>query len=137
MQRLVPHGYNVHNYSTAWSDEAKQHLTVLQASVPPDEWNELLRELQESAPKSIDVIQSFGARYVAQDGGYFDNDLANVNVSRLLLETWSLIKDLKDHSIYHGFEEILDDIRDTCLQGQSHRLFAYWIALSRDKTNIS
>ena len=62
--------------------------------------------------------------------GYFDPELQNLNIPLLLYHTWNLVKHFNDNSIYNGFDELLTDIGNTCIQGHSHRLLFYYIGLT-------
>ena len=42
---------------------------------------------------------------------------------------WQAVKAAHDDSVYAGFAEILRDVGKTCVQGDSHRLLSYWVAI--------
>jgi hypothetical protein len=63
---------------------------------------------------------------LAQRRDMLDQDLGGVSGAGLLVLVW----DLADHDMA-TLNDTLQDIGQTCLQGDTHRLFALWVALTR------
>ena len=120
-------GYDVHSYSKQWSLVATEHADLLQKPVGKMQWSQFLGEVTPyiKTTKAADALRQLDSGY--QQGTDIDRDLSNLSVSRLCLETWALITEKGNVS---DFLETLEEIHTTCLQGQSHRLFALWIALA-------
>ena len=123
------HGWDVHSYSSSWAQEAAKHSRLLTELVSEADFANLIQDISNHYNENLPVINMFRQTY--RRGGNQDPDLSNVNVAKLLLVTWEKVKELSEPTIFTGFKEVLNDIGETCLQGRSHRLFSYWIALTR------
>jgi len=67
--------------------------------------------------------------------GYYDPDIGNVNIFMLLQDCWFRIWDTfsGDLSLLSLFVECLVDAGQTCVQGDSHRLALFYIAVCGDE----
>ena len=126
-------GWDTHAYTTLWTAEAER--LGFKTPVPVLEWKQLLRDLDAAYPGAV-ALRKFAVNFSAATGGYMDAQLGGLNVARLLLEVWALVRRAQDGSVTAGFGEILADIGNTCVQGDSHRLLAYYVALHRSGTEI-
>lgn len=61
--------------------------------------------------------------------GVVDNDLCGVMPAGLLVLVWE--DKIKPNGAYDHFLATLKDMGTTCVQGDSHRLFATYVAFSR------
>jgi len=111
-------GWDVHAYTNDWAAKAKEYQQALSVDVPPPDAEDCLKDMKNNGFQIPPLLnQRFSMR---------DESLGNVNIGRLTVEIWKLIKHKKD---LHGlFKEILADMNSTCLEGYSHRLFSIWIA---------
>ena len=93
----------------------------------------LFRELRDaygaSAPPSGElvrhVLEKMQSRYNVAQGGYICPD-THVNVTALLALVWDRVKTLE---VQLDFAEILLEIGNTCVQGDSFRLLFYFDAI--------
>lgn len=120
-------GWNVHAYTPDMRLAAEPWLKQLRAPLSAAEHAALAQELRQHYAASRAVKRMLRA-YRPEHGGFVDAQLSSVNVSRLLAEVWRLVR--QEASLRQGFGELLADIGGTCLQGQSHRLLAYYVALN-------
>ena len=124
-------GRNVHAYTREWKALADD--PALREPVSGEDWRRLLWDIECSlpaAPHQIPCLGKFGQLYREANGGYTDAQFGNVNVSRLLLLLWRLVVRIDDPSTYRAFRQTLVEVGMTCVQGDSHRLFADWFAFS-------
>ena len=131
-------GWNVHSYGPAWTKTIQE---IRASPSPPDMWSpvdndvathlfEVIAEHYRADQKVFGVLTKMSMRYREDIGGYFDPELAGVNAIRLLMLAWKAVTESDDQSVYDGFREMLHDIGDTCVQGDTFRLFVYWWALT-------
>ena len=127
-------GWDVHSYTSDFR-QVIQSLEI-PAKVDPAANATLIGELKAKyagKSKALEAIAKMNLRYNADRQGYVDPALSGVNVSGILQKTWETVKGEEDESVFAGFGGILADIGGTCIQGDSHRLLSYWIALRRDR----
>ena len=121
-------GWNTHAYTDDWK-AVIGGVTLFQAATGQKDYLQTLEELEKKYGK-LPAFPKFRRLYTPKLGGYMDSKFGNVNVATLLVATWKKVKSLAEPSIYRGFGEILQDIGTTCVQGDSHRLFAYWTGIT-------
>jgi len=125
-------GWDVHAYTQEWLPIVKKHKAVLATPIGEEEFKMLLEHITKAyAPNNLPALTKMARLYHPKQGGYLDSQFDNINVARLLAETWAAVKHINDSAIFNGFKEILVDVGTHCVQGDSHRLFAYWIAITR------
>lgn len=129
-------GWDVHSYTLQYRSFMETTGMQFTRPVEPNVWLKLIQELQSKYSHmsgAAVAITKMNARYNADLKGYFDADLQTsvgpCNVARLLLETWRVANTKNDVSVFSGFGEILDDIGNHCVQGDSHRLLNYYVCL--------
>lgn len=134
-------GWDVHSYSKDWAPILTANHPFLLERISSLEFETTCTEIKTYYSKSVIVqstLEKFKNRFKTEntkveekevEGGYYDSDLGKVNCAKLLVETWKKIKQLKEDSLYQLFEETLNDINNTCVQGDSHRLFALYHVL--------
>lgn len=83
------------------------------------------RNLERSKVDSC--LSKFKNYWLQTDGGWVDRDLENVNVAWLFTCSVHCCATLKDDSVCRLFQETLEDIGTTCVQGDSHRLLCFLV----------
>lgn len=85
--------------------------------------------------KTQPVLSKMLARWQTTEtlDGYYDAEIGNVNIFSLLAACWQHIVACGMHpTMLHFFVETLLDADQTCVQGDSHRIALFYIALKRD-----
>ena len=99
-------------------------------STAVEEMRDLMRSHFPQQPALAEQQPSWAAlqKMVAREaaGSYVDPDLDGQSVARILVDTWRLVRSAEVDEL---FVETLTDIGQTCMQGDSHRLLALFIAL--------
>jgi hypothetical protein len=125
-------GWDVHAYTNAWLPTVKKHSQAFAAPIDQKDFQKMLQDISKRyAPRKLNALHKIARLYQSKIGGYFDPQFNNINVARLLASTWSLVSTVNNEDVFQGFYETLQDVGTNCVQGDSHRLFAYWIALER------
>jgi len=117
---------NVH----AYADDARRIAGKLKCTQPisREAMCALFRELHnayDDADPLRSVLAKMQSRYNVAQGGYICPD-TRINVTALLALTWEHVKALEAQS---DFAEILLEIGNTCVQGDSFRLLFYFDAI--------
>lgn len=127
-------GWDVHAYSREYRQIAHKVSQHIPRFIDTDTHTQLIQALKGrygNNSLALQAIDKMAKRYHPQNRGYFDPDLGNLNVTSLLYATWMSVLEANHPSTYKGFGEILSDIGGTCVQGDSHRLLAYYAALEQ------
>ena len=88
-------------------------------------------EQDRTAQPSWVAVLKMEARQAA--GNYIDQDLGGEHVGAILVATWQLVREADVDEL---FIETLADIGDTCIQGDSHRLLALYLALTETDVEV-
>ena len=124
-------GWDVHSYSKSWAPFAMKYKSLLEQPITKENFSALVKKIQTKYSCRFPVLNKMLKIHTVAVGGYVDADLCDINVCQLLQVTWCSVLEADSADIFRGFQEILIDMGLHCVQGDSHRLFAYWIALKR------
>ena len=122
-------GWDVHAYTPQMKEVVKEIQLVDKLS--PIVHEQMIQEIKgkyTSKPQALIAISKMNSRYSAEIQGYIDPDIG-INVSALLHLTWRRVKEINDDSLYNAFAETCAEIGNTCIQGDSHRLLFFCMAL--------
>lgn len=132
----IYHGTDIHAYTQqlkTMSDHYSPDIINKYGNViSEEEWNHLLSELQKHYGKKV-ALMNMNSQF--KNGWISDPQVPSLNSAILLKALWEKIK-RNDVSMIKHFEETLDQIGSTCIQGISHRLFIDYIALLNDEQCI-
>lgn len=105
----------------AWTPEINKHVRPeFFERVEPAEFDQLVAEIAPiCSAEALAALQKMQQRYQLILGGYLDPDLQNSNVVAILKYVWIQLKLLKSTEL---LVETLQDMGQTCVQGDSHRL---------------
>lgn len=123
-------GDDIHAYTHQVNQTVRTHLagqSQSQSATPITELDLqlILTELEKQfGPKPAYA----NIRNVSRNGKIIDPEVADLNITLVLKILWNKIKELNDSSTYRHFNETLDQIGMTCIQGISHRIFIDYIA---------
>jgi len=119
-------GRDVH----AWSGTMKQ-LVVEKYSLLPSattalrsKFDDTAAEINAKFPHLASVVAKIKLRSAC-----VDNDIGGLYGAGLLVLVWQRVRSINEPETYKHFEDTMMDIGQTCLQGDTHRLFATYIAL--------
>lgn len=130
-------GWDTHAYSAQFKKSMEERNLDFMAPVESKEWDTMVAELNNCYSHdncALRAIRTQNDRIKSSEKGVMiDSDLYRCDLARIMLETWKTVKNLNDNSLFKGFGEILCDIGSTCLQGATHRLLTYYVALTDSK----
>lgn len=119
-------GYNVH----AWSPLMKK-LVLEQYPTLPAETNSARPRFKAAAadiinrlPQLAPIIAKIESRIDIVDG-----DIGGLYGAGLLVIVWNQVKSFNEAETYIHFSDTMLDVGNTCVQGDTHRLFETYIAL--------
>lgn len=121
-------GWDVHAWSSSFSGEASSDKELFGNATQEEIEQVRLEILEKYGSQKSTIVEKIIGR-----AGISDNDLAGVNVGKLLVKTWELVKSISDDSVFSLLSETLEDIGQTCLQGDTHRLWSFYRALKCDR----
>ncbi len=131
-------GWDVHSYSNQFKKTMEDRNFDFSEPVSLDQWGKLVEELNyvyQNFNEALVAIRTQNNRVKSSEiGKVVDSDLYKCDLARIFLETWILVKKTEDKDTIKGFGEILCDIGGTCLQGATHRLLTYYVALLDSST---
>ena len=108
-----------------WPDLPELTRAAAAAGAASSDSDALFRALRARLPeRSRSVVDKISSRR-----GQSDPELAGVDPFGMLIVAWSTMRDPD----VQAFCDALDDIGGTCLQGDTHRLFALALALKRSQ----
>ena len=123
-------GENVHAYTTFIKNNLHLYLPrLLENHLTDDEFKTIISEMETKfgfKPAFNNLKQHF------RQGKIVDPEIPDLNSAILLKLIWEKLKNLQDYSMFNHFNETLDQIGMTCIQGCSHRLFGDYIAICVD-----
>ena len=123
-------GWNVHAYTRDLLGQLQE--VPFFGRIDQREAHACLAEIRAAtSPACRLALDKIKQRYKAQNGGYFDPQLRNLNIILLLRTLFREIRHVDDPSMWNLFEQALIDTGNTCAQGDSHRLALLYIALMR------
>lgn len=108
-------------------------ITQNRAVVP----NEIERVVSEIRSRQIPAEASACLDKIYGRRGAIDRDLGSVSVAGLLCVVWSDCVVPRIGMAFDIFVSTLCDMGTTCVQGDSHRLFATYVALKRDEVECA
>lgn len=123
-------GYNVHS----WSPLMKK-LVIEQYPKLPEETNSARSQFKAVAsdiisklPQLTPIVSKIESRLDITDG-----DIGGIYGAGLLVIVWKQVKEFNEAETYKHFSDTMLDIGNTCVQGDTHRLFETYIALRQSK----
>lgn len=128
---------DVHIYTEEYRQKLKERFAdyaLFQSKVSPSLWEQTMTAIKEMFPGNATiegVVRKYQGRYNEEIGGYRDNDIS-VNVAATIVQLHNLVVRKGDDSITRLYQQILEDIGQTCIQGDSFRTISLWIALQED-----
>ncbi len=120
-------GYDIHAYT--------HQISILVKSMPSDLFNVIVSDIEfqntidEMTQKYGDKPAFSNFRSVFHNNTIVDPEIPNINIALVLIRVWNKIKELNEPSTYNHFNETLDQIGHTCIQGVSHRLLMDYCVL--------
>ena len=121
-------GYDVHAYTHQMNFVAESYQSQFQGELSNNEFEMIIQELQEAyGPK----VTYMNLRQVFRNGSIVDPQVPCINVAIVLKTVWCKVK-TSEQSLKSYFNQTLDDIGMTCIQGISHRLLIDFIAFCTD-----
>lgn len=126
-------GYNIHAYTPEIQNQIQSVISKLTAMygtvVVQDIFQTILCEMhQRYGPK----IFFSNLKNNFKQGWIRDPELPGLNSAVLLQAIWDILKKKNEVSLYKHFDETLNQIGSTCIQGISFRLFMDYIALTAE-----
>lgn len=128
----INQGTDIHAYTIQFQtilDEVQETLKHYDLCIHDEEFEELISVMKNkygNKPAFNNIQRSYS------NGRIIDPQLPGLNIALLLKVLWLLLCEVNDESIYAHFQETLDMIGETCIQGVSHRLCYDYIVLKRD-----
>ena len=113
-------GYDIHAYT--------HQINTMVKSLPSDLFNVIVSDtdfqktLDEMTQKYGDKPAFSNFRSVFHNNTIVDPEIQSINIALVLIRVWNKVKELNEPSTYNHFNETLDQIGHTCIQGVSHRL---------------
>ena len=129
-------GWDVHAYTDLINLQIDRYLKYNRV-IKHAEVRDLLHEIDAYYKDAMvtNVIHKFKSRchhiHDTDNYGYNDPDI-HINVMLILDITWKMVKSKNDTSMYDLFKEIMIDIANHCIQGDSHRLIMLLTAMEND-----
>ncbi|GAG33943.1 unnamed protein product, partial [marine sediment metagenome] len=132
---FMTHNNDVHAHTTDILAVIHSDLAAYQIPVPQETWELLLSELKEFIieENAVVALNTINNNYHTMNSVPVDKELKNVDVARILLIAWDIVKKYPD--AFPIFQETMSEIYNTCLQGQTHRLL-YFIHQYKNSTFI-
>jgi len=126
-------GYDIHAYTRQVNEVASKYQSQFSGELSVEEFETILNELQTTYGSKVTYTN---LRNTFRNGAILDPDVPNINVAILLKTVWKVVKESdvsntetsSSSSLKSHFNQTLDDIGMTCIQGISHRLFIDFIA---------
>jgi hypothetical protein len=117
---------DVHDYTIFIQKNFKNYLPLLTSvTINDDEFFSIINELfNKYGPKN--TYNNLKINY--HHGQINDPEIPGLNSAILLKIIWETLKNINDPSMFKHFNETLDQIGMTCIQGISHRLFNDFIS---------
>ena len=125
-------GYNIHAYTSDISEAVRSsYLFIVQHwgdYVHERTFNRIIAELNDFfGPKP--VYDNLRSAYDIKAGTIHDPQVPKLNAAVLLEALWLTLKRINDPSTYAHFNETLNQIGTTCIQGITHRLFIDYMCI--------
>lgn len=103
----------------------------------PDLPKQTVERLNDFNRTAVEILQKYKGNVVIENAiskmmnrkGCIDNDLCGVMPAGLLAIVWNDM--IKVHGAYDHMKDTMEDVGPHCIQGDTHRLFATYIAYSR------
>lgn len=136
--RFAPHqvssiylGYDIHAYTQQVKDIAHYHQARLEKHygtnrVDEAEFNKIMHEMERTYGHKV-AFQNI--RNLYRDGVISDPHVPGLNSALVLRALWDKVKEINEYSTYNHFNETLDQISSTCIQGVTHRLFIDYVCI--------
>lgn len=126
-------GWNVHDYTPAFVAQLNElpFFGRVEAQEAHAFFNTLLQCMVPHNRRCATALHKMKQRYNATQGGYFDAQLRQLNIVLLLQALFKIVQTADDKSTWQLFAETLIDQGRTCIQGDSHRPAALYLALKR------
>ena len=99
--------------------------------VPDCDFDEAVEQIRKEHQLSMN--QEIALRKIIARRQLQDNDACNIQIGGMFVLTWRLCKRLGEEK---AFLETLEEISNHCLQGDSHRLFVLYYALTVSQFDI-
>jgi hypothetical protein len=123
-------GWDVHSYTTETRQVAKgldcfgacsEERFYSALNLALDWWKD--HDQLVDSRKVLDCIKKFKTRWHGSVGGWRDPDLDGANCAELFCRAAELVQ--RERGLVVLFLETLQDIENTCVQGDSHRLIQF------------
>ena len=135
-------GSDIHAYTSQINKVAERYREILSGKIDSDKFETLLTEMLAAyGPKDTFV----NLKNVFHEGFITDPEVPTITVAILLEKVWSQVKESERNeakenaqqqpitsSLKAHFDQTLNDISMTCIQGISHRLFIDFVAFCTD-----
>lgn len=122
-------GFNIHRY-TPELEQLMNNASYIEKlnghgeTVPEEEFRNIIRSLTKKYGPKV-TYSNLEKNF--QKGWIKDPQLPSLNSAVLLRAIWEYLESKQDESLYKHFDETLNQIGTTCVQGISHRLFMDYI----------
>ena len=124
-------GYDIHNYTSHVVNIIPKYFgEIIYKKIDIKTWNKSLNEIKKKYNNHI-ALKNIEKNFI--NGFIKDPDIPELNLAIVLLILWDTIKN--NDIIQNHFLETLNEIRNTCIQGISHRLIIDYIAIYNDILN--
>ena len=118
----------------AYTSQVREMVDIYMPEVYEKYGDKLSREELENL--LLEFEKKFGPKVTYSNirnnfhnGRIFDKDVPKLNCAILLKVIWEILNEKNDASLYKHFDETLNQICSTCIQGISFRLFLDYVAL--------
>jgi hypothetical protein len=127
-------GRDIHAYTRQVNKAADKYKDIFVGQLDVADFETILREMSTSFGVKTAFVN---LRNVFYNGAITDPDVPFINVAILLQKVWNQVKesektDKSSSSFRSHFNQTLDDIGMTCIQGISHRLLIDFVAFCSD-----
>jgi hypothetical protein len=120
-------GYNVH----AWSPLMKKLVLEQYTSLPAEtnsarsKFKAVAGDIIAKLPQLASIVTKIESRF-----DIADSDIGGLYEAGLLVIVWNQVRAFNEAETYKHFSDTMLDIGNTCVQGDTHRLFETYIALN-------
>ena len=122
---------NVHDFTGSINVILKEYLPDIEKESVSDQ--EFLIVIDDMTKTFGEKSAFVNMKSVFKNGWIVDPEIPGLNSAVLLKLLWKQLQQLNEPSLFKHFNETLDQISMTCVQGISHRLFSDYISLCDDK----
>ena len=121
-------GWDVHSYTTNIQQCLSKYPQLFQYKLVPKALRDLIvKEMKEKLkhPKVVMALDKMVQRGKCYSDGctYVDNQIQALNIYYLLLVCWRIALIYREEAL---LKEMLIDAGNTCIQGDSHRLYMFF-----------